>query len=176
MKKIHLKEHDMYNLISESVKRTLKEMYNLSNGVFKTNNDLMNLEKIVYKFTLDEVDVDYDKNTVNFNEFVGGLIKLHKMSIEKQEFDRLNVKQFLNKDNEEEYWNNRKLFNFEFIDDYANNMELWDKFMPKPEFIENGVLLFIEWLENYTDDEIEQYSKNKWSEFNSLKNKLNKII
>jgi hypothetical protein len=173
---ITLATKDMVKLVNETVLKCLNEMYS-NNSIFNGDKSLIELEKLVYKFTIKSIDTDSDNEyDIKFSEFVEGLSELYKMSLEKQEFDKINIKELYNNSNGDDFWDNDITSNFYYLDDYINHMELWDNYMPNPEKVKQYIELFAQWLKNHYDYIIESYTKNKWREYEYFIKQINNII
>jgi hypothetical protein len=172
--KIKLNEQDIYNIVNESIQRCLNEMYGNYQSVFYGYTNLQTMEKLVYKFTLKSVEEN------DFNDFVEGMTELYKMAVEKQEIDSLNLidlyKQAISNGDENIFWDNNNVSNFYYIDDYINHIDMWEKYMPKPEIIKQGIEEFAEWFKTYIEHNIEQYTKEKWAEYRNYIKQINNTI
>ena len=172
--KIKLTENDIKKIIKESINTCLNEIYGIHQTVFEDNPNLQAMEQLVYKFTLKSVEEN------DFNEFVEGMLELYKMTIEKQEIDNLNLielyKQAISSGDEDIFWTNDDVSNFYYIDDYINHIDMWEKYMPRPEVMKQGIEEFAEWFKKYIEYDIEQYTQEKWSEYRSYIKQINNTI
>ena len=174
-------------LISESVRvslgKVLNEGYNYAGAdIFENNPDLKHLSILVYKFTLESIDNNYDDEMNShplFDGFVKGLVKLFDYATEKQAFDKLNVKQkyqeAVQNGNVDAFEDLDELYPYDYIDEYINNMDEWDKYMPTPEQVLNGINIFLNWLETFIESDIQYYTKERWGEYEYFKKELNKL-
>ena len=174
-------------LISESVRvslgKVLNEGYNYAGAeIFENNPDLKHLSILVYKFTLESIDNNYDDEMNShplFDGFVKGLVKLFDYATEKQAFDKLNVKQkyqeAVQNGNVDAFEDLDELYPYDYIDEYINNMDEWDKYMPTPEQVLNGINMFLNWLETFIESDIQYYTKERWGEYEYFKKELNKL-
>lgn len=174
-------------LISESVRvslgKVLNEGYNYTGAkIFENNPDLKHLSILVYKFTLESIDDNYDDEMNShplFDGFVEGLVKLFDYATEKQAFDKLNVKQkyqeALQNGNVDDFEDLDELYPYDYVDEYINNMDDWDKYMPTPEQVLNGINMFLDWLETFIETDIQYYTKERWREYEYFKKELNKL-
>ena len=172
--KIKLTENDIKKIIKESINNCLNEIYGIQPTVFEDNPNLQAMEQLIYKFTLKSIEEN------DFSEFVEGMLEVYKMTIEKQEIDNLNLidlyKQAVSKGDEDIFWTNDDVSNFYYIDDYINHIDMWKKYMPKPEVMKQGIEEFAEWFKNYVEYDIEQYTQEKWSEYRSYIKQINNTI
>lgn len=172
--KIKLNEQDIYNIVNKSIRNCLNEIYGIHNSIFENYPNLQAMEQLIYKFTLKSIEEN------DFSEFVEGMTELYKMSVEKQEIDSLNLialyKQAISNGDEDMFWNNDNVSNFYYIDDYINHIDMWEKYMPKPEIMKQGIEEFAEWFKNYVEYDIEKYTKERWSEYRNYITQINNII
>lgn len=185
-------EKQLKNIIECSIKNVLNEWYDgddfyrIETRVFNGDKTLVYLEQLVYNLANEGIDTrtndDGNIISVDWSDFVKGIVKLYNMSKEKVEYDKKNLKQIyqklLNSGKEDEFWDNPEYYDYEYIDSYLGqyaNTEFWDKYMPKPEQVKEMVDYFIKWLENEIEFEIRNYGEERWKEFNYFNKTLSSI-
>ena len=175
--KIRLNENDLKSIIKETLKKCLYENYGTS-SFFDGYPELEKLEMLVYKFTLN--DIESDDSNVDFSDFVKGIVTLFNMSLEYQDYNRYNLyelyKNAISNGDEDSFWNDNKVINYDYIDEFINDPKLWQNYMVNPEELKQMIESFNQWLERYTESEIENYTKQKWSEYRYYNKQLNSII
>ena len=169
-------------IVNESINKILSEAWSgnefrkHTSGVFGNNKELGYLEMLVYNLTNNDiktVEDEYgDVQRVIWKDFMIGLVKLNEMAKEKVEFDRINIKdiyqKYINNGKEDDFWNE---YDYEYLSEYIGEYgytELWDKYMPTPKYVQEMTEKFNVWLEGETEYEINEYTKNKWSETNYI--------
>ena len=177
--KIKLTENDIKKLINETIKKYIKESYGYT-SIFEDNQDLINFEKLVYEFTTCEIDKKDYVDEPYFDDFIDGCIKLYNMSIEYQDYIKYNFadlyKNAISNGDEDLFWNNENVINYDYIDDFIYHIDDWNNSMPKPEVVKNYIDMFAEWLKDYMEYEIDNYTRTKWKEYKSCIGKINDAI
>ena len=184
MGKIKVTKKEMYNMVTESIKRCLNEMYDRSkfydyHSKISDNKEFRNFENIVANFTSRTIEYDEDSNKANFSDFIEGIAELKQMSYEKSEYDKMNIKEMYQKytseGREDDFWSLDEISEFEHIESYLNRFELWEKYMPTPERIDFYIDEFKTWLKWFTEYEIERYQREKWNNYRYYTDELTKI-
>lgn len=177
-------------IVNESIDKVLSEAWErgefkkYTSGVFENNEELEYLEMLVYNLTNNKIKIMEDEygdiQRIIWKDFIIGLVKLSEMAKEKVEFDRINIKQifqeYVNNGREDEFWSE---YDYEYLGEYIGEYgytELWDTYMPTPEYIQEMSEKFNVWLERETEREVNEYSKNKWNETNYMIKYLNHNI
>ncbi len=174
MKK-YINKNTLYKIINESIKKCLNET------TFYGDTHILNqLNKLVYKFTLKEIDFSSEYEINDIQEFIDGLIELYQMSEEYVYFKRNNLFQLYKKyeanNNVDGFYNEDFYLKFSYIDDYLNDYKVWEKYMPSPEELKHMVDEFFAWYKGYCAEKIEKYANNIWSEYRSQLKQINKNI
>lgn len=55
-------------------------------------------------------------------------------------------------------------------------MNFWDKYIPTPEEVAELSKNFVEWLKIRTESDIEEYSRNKWYDYEIINDYLSKNV
>ena len=174
-----INENILKNIIKESIKKCLMESYGQSE-IFEDSPELNEFEKLVYKFTLCDIEKNDYSDEPYFDNFIDGMGELYNMSVEYQDyikygFEKL-YKQAISQGDEDLFWNNDNVINYEYIDSFIYHIDDWKQMMPNPEDVKRYIEMFADWLNNYTESQIEIYSHNKWKEYKSCISKINDII
>jgi hypothetical protein len=178
--KIRITENKIRKILNESIKKVLKEYYNSDDYNFNDNKELHDLVNLVMIFTGSEIMKEDYSEDAYFGDFIDGCIKLYKMSVEYQDYVKYNFAELYRdavaKGDENSFWYNDNVDNYEYLDNYLYRIEDWDESMPSPEVVKNAIEMFAEWLKEYTEYEIENYSDNKWRNYKNYINKINGTI
>lgn len=178
-----IKESELKYIIENSVKNILNEIYNqnefrtYTTGIFGRDKTLTYLERLVNNFA------NKSANSDDWEEFANGIAILNEMAKEKVEYDKYNIKQIyqehVNNGTEDDFWNNPDYYNYEYIDSYVGEYaspELWDKYMPTPEKVQQMSDYFVKWLKGETEYEIREYTEDKWNEYKIVSEYLSKNV
>lgn len=158
--KYKINESELKNIIGTCVKKCINEIIsNYKSGVFNGDKELEYLEDLVKNFTHNYVNED------DWSEFVDGVLELYYMSKEMDTFRQNNI----TNDNYEEYRD------FNYIDDYLDDMEMWNNNMPSSEEIKKLIIEFKRWLNQYVKLKIYYYQQNINNEFGSYIKQLDRI-
>lgn len=183
MNKITINENDLKTLVSESVKKILKESY-YNSGIFSDNSDLERLEGIVGQ--IENRYLEYDSDTDNISDwdsFIEGIISLYSKSKELVWFKKYNIKDLYIK-----YGNNDDMFfedflsehgvpgRWEWLDEYLDNPDLWEQIIPGPEEVYEMIKEFISWVNVYFDVKMESIVKELNNEKRYIISTLNQNI
>ena len=186
MAKIKITENILKHIVSESVKKIIKESFNfMSSGIFDDNQELEYLEELVYKFANQELEVDNSYEVSNWEEFIEGVKAVYFMCNEKAEFDRLNILEKYKEIDWEDYesssefddYVNRNI-NVEYDDsdmsDYINYQDEW-KNLPNPEVIKNLIPKLSNFIEKHYEYLIEYKTREYYSEIRYCNKLLSEI-
>lgn len=187
MNKIVISEKDIHTLVMESVKRCLKEAYNRNefynyHSGISDDKEFMYLEDLVGNFGNEMIEYDSDTNKADFEDFINGLLKLKQKSLEKREFDKINIKslyqQYVNEGNEDDFWSLDIANDCEYLDEYVGEYartELWDRYMPAPERVDYLIDRFKQDLKLYTEFNIKSYERQMWDNYKTYMEDLERI-
>lgn len=183
MNKITINENDLKTLVLESVKKILRKRF-YNSGAFSNNQNLERLEEIVGQ--IENKYLDYNSDTDNISDwdkFVEGIINLYNKSKELVYFKKYHIKELYIK-----YGNNEDMSfeeflsengvpsRWEWLDEYLDNPEQWEKMMPSPEEIYKMIKEFISWVNIYFDVKMESIVKELNSEKKYINDTLNNNI
>ena len=183
MNKIIINENDIKTLVLESVKKLLKESYHNS-GIFSDNPTLSKLEFLVSTFELKYIDYDANNDNVSdWDEFIQGIINLYNKSKELSHFKKYHIKELYMR-----YGNNEEMSfedflsehgvpsRWEWLDEYLDNPEQWEKMIPSPEEIYNMIKEFISWVNVYFEKKMDLMVRELDGEKKYIISTLNKNI
>lgn len=174
------------NNISETkIRGIVKESTNRYTRYFQPSHFILGdktmekLEHLVYIFALENIDEDFHGN-VEWDNFVDGIIKLYEMSNEKAVFDKNKIgvqyKQAVANGKGDEYYDSIEQANYsDYLDDYLNNIEEWDKLMPNPNELKGMIEYFKQWISERINNEISNYEYQKSIELDEINKKLSNI-
>lgn len=176
---------DLNRLVSESVKKVLKEYtYRYNTGVFSDNAVLNKLEKIIYIIECDYINYDSETNTVkDWSDFVEGMIDLYDKSKELVWFKKYHIKEMSLKYDEnsdmsfEDFLSENNIpYDWNWLYEYLNDTEKWEETIPTPEEIYKMIEEFISWIEVYYDIKEENIVKELNAEKRYIISTLNNNI
>ncbi len=183
MNKITINENDIKALVLESVKKLLKESYHNS-GAFSDNPTLSKLEFLVSTFETKYIDYDANNDSISdWDNFVEGIINLYNKSKELVHFKKYHIKELYMK-----YGNNEDMFfedflsehgvpsKWEWLDEYLDNPEQWEKMIPSPEELYEMIKEFISWVNIHFDTRMNSIVKELNNEKKYIIDTLNKNI
>lgn len=178
-----IKKSELKYIIENRVRNVLNELYNqnefrtYTTGIFGSDKTLTYLEQLVKNFA------NKSANSDDWEEFANGIAILNEMAKEKIEYDKYNIKQIyqkhVNNGTEDDFWDNPDYYNYEYIDSYVGghaSPELWDKYMPTPEKVQQMSDYFVKWLKNMTEYDIREYTEDKWNEYEIINEYLSKNV
>ena len=169
-KNIKLSESNIKRIIREAIENVISE---------NENDPISRLTMLLSTFTHESLNRNYGSEN-DWDSITDGIVDLYEYAQAKASFDKNNIgqqyRQALSQGRDEEFYESISGDYGIELDDYLNNIDKWDKYMPTPEEVEQLSNYFIEWLEGRFEDEINDYSKIKMSEFEVCRNKLNSKI
>lgn len=179
MAKIKITENKLKNIIIESIKKALNE-----GGMFNDNITFSELGNLLKIFVHGYFDVDEKNNITNWDEIVDDIKKLVKQSEEKMFYDKIGAKEIFDKTRGDWDSFDREIikmgydpdqFEWDYLENYANNYEIWSKQMPAPEELKTMIGELIKWLDNYYGHKKENVLNEIESEQKWLTSELSKI-
>lgn len=160
-------------IVGESIKRVLKENSDNTDLIVKLNNTLS-------MFTHASINTNYGSEN-DWEEIIDSIVDLFNCAKAKEMFDKQNIgtqyRQALAQGKGDEYYESLNLdYYYLELDDYLDNIDKWDKYMPTPSEVDEMAYYFLDWLEAIFNEEIRDYGKIKMSELDNYRSKFNKNI
>lgn len=164
---------DLNKIVGESIRRVLKENSDNTDLVAKLNNALS-------MFTYASINTNYGSEN-DWEEIIDSIVDLFNYAKAKEMFDKQNIgtqyRQALAQGKGDEYYESLNLdYYYTELDDYLNDIDKWDKYMPTPSEVDEMAYYFLDWLEAIFNEEIRDYGKIKMSELDNYRSKFNKNI
>lgn len=153
-KTIKINENKIRKMIREAI-----EGYN--------NDPVKRLSMLLSKFTYEEINTNYGSEN-NWEDICEAITDLHEYAEAKDQFDKNNIgtqyRQAVSQGKGDEFYESISSDYSIVLDDYLNNIDEWDKFMPTASEVEQMAEYFIDWLRQTMEEEIYDYRKIKMGE------------